>query len=373
MPASITFVDDAAALAPALDDVTDDVLGVDVERADSDRYHRRAALVQVGDAGACVLLDPLAIPDPTPLRPLFRERLVVLHALENDVEPLEALGLELPNVADTGVAAAMLGMPTGLTNLLEEVLGVELDTDKDRYQRADWEKRPLSQGMVDYAAGDVLHLPALWRAMQQRLDEAGRWDWYEQELQATIELARTDTRDWTRTKGVGRLDPRGRAVLRALWEERERICVTQDVAPNRLIHDKVLLALAEEPVDDVGELLRRGQRRKGPLKDHAEELYGALRRGLEAEPEEKDDARRMTEEDRAAFDALRRRRSRTARQVGLDAGVLCPGRMLRDAVAASPSDPETFAAAAGLRPWQQELLLEDLWSTYRSTLEEAAG
>lgn len=373
MPASITFVDDADALAPALDDVTDDVLGVDVERADSDRYHRRAALVQVGDAGACVLLDPLAVPEPASLVPLFEQRLVVLHALENDVEPLEALGLPLPHVADTGVAAALLGMPTGLTNLLQDVLGIELDTDKDRYQRADWEQRPLSQGMVEYAAGDVLHLPALWRAMRQLLDEAGRWEWYEQELQATLELARTDTRDWTRTKGVGRLDPRGRAVLRSLWEERERICVTQDVAPNRLIHDKVLLALAEEPAEGVGELVRRGRRRRGPLADHAQELYEALQRGLEAEPEEKDDARRMTDEDRAAFDALRRRRSRTAEELDLDAGVLCPGRMLREAVAAAPGDPGTFAAAAGLRPWQQELLLDDLWATYRGALEEAAG
>lgn len=371
MDPTIAYVDDVAALAPELGRVRDDVVGVDVERADSDRYFRRAALIQVGDGAHCVLVDPLAVDDLTPLGEMLAGRTCVLHAVENDVVPLDAAGVTPPEMHDTGVAAALLGLPIGLGPLLEEVLGITLDTDKERYQRADWEARPLSEGMQEYAAGDVFHLPALWRELGGRLEEAGRYAWYEQELAATITNARADTRAWTRTKGAGRLDARARAILRELWQEREAIAREHDIAPNRLLHDRTLLSLAEDPAGDARELVRRNQRRTSPLGDHVDRILAAQQRGVDGGAHERPAAgRRMTDEDRAAYDAMRRRRAGIAEDLGLEAGVLCPSRMLWDAVTAEPSDAGQLAAAAGLRPWQAELLADELWDAYAGEFEE---
>lgn len=238
-PGEIVFVDDPDALARALARIPADVVGVDVERADADRYFRRAALVQVGDAGRCVLVDPLAVERLDALDRFLAGRTAVLHAVENDLEPLAATGVEPARVADTAVAAAVLGLPTGLGPLLQEILGVALSPDKERFQRADWERRPLPEDMAAYAAGDVFHLPLLWERLADRLDTAGRRPWYDQELAATVERAAEDRRDWTRTRGAGRLGPQARAVLRELWEERERIGREHDIAPNRLLQDLV--------------------------------------------------------------------------------------------------------------------------------------
>lgn len=371
---TIAYVDDPASLRRELAAVRDDVVGVDVERADSDRYFRRAALIQVGDDRHCVLVDPLAVEDLGLLHEMLSARTCVLHAIENDVVPLDAAGVTPPEVQDTAVAAAMLGLPIGLGPLLGDVLGIALDTDKDRYQRADWEARPLSDGMREYAAGDVFHLPALWRELRRRLEDAGRLGWYEQELVATVDNARTDNRDWTRTKGAGRLDGRGRAVLRALWEEREAIAREFDIAPNRLLHDRTLLSLAEDPAADPREIVRRNQRRSSPLADHADRVFAAQQRGVEApEDERSTEGRRMGDEDRAAYDAMRRRRARVAGDLGLDAGVLCPSRTLWDAVTADPSDAEELCAAAGLRPWQVDLLADELWDAYTSAFQDPSA
>jgi hypothetical protein len=62
--------------------------------------------------------------------------------------------------------------------------------------------------------------------------------------------------------------------------------------------------------------------------------------------------------------ALRRRRTRLARDLELDPGFCCPSRQLRAAVTADPEDADAFADAAGLRPWQREQLLDELWATY---------
>ena len=370
MSQQIELVDDPAQLQAALAPLDDHLVGLDVERADSDRYFRRAALVQVGDADRCILVDPLAIPEPTALDELCADRLVVLHAIENDIEPMDRLGVGMPHVADTAVAAALLSLPIGLGDLLEAVLGIELDTDKSKYQRADWEQRPLSQGMKEYAAGDVLHLPALWEELAARLRDAGRTSWYEQELAATIEQARADTRHWERTKGSGRLGPEERSTLHALWDARESLCRAHDIAPNRLLHDKTLLSLAQDPPATPDELVRRDPRRSGgPVTEHAVALCEALQLGLEAPPEPRKESRRWDDDQRRAYDALRRRRTRMARALDLDPGFCCPSRQLRAAVSAEPATIEEFADAADLRPWQREQLGAELWSVYVEHLD----
>lgn len=371
MSQQIQLVDDPAELASALDALDDELVGVDVERADSDRYYRRAALVQVGDADRCILVDPLAIPEPTALDELCTDRLVVLHAIENDLEPMERLGVTMPQVADTAVAAAFLDLPIGLGDLLNAVLGIELDTNKSKYQRADWERRPLSDGMKEYAAGDVLHLPALWDELAERLIDVGREEWYRQELLATVELARTNTRHWERTKGSGKLDPEQRSTLHVLWDMREALCQTHDIAPNLLLHDKTLVSLVQEPPASADELVNRDPRRKnGPVTDHADALFEALELGMEAPPEPREQQRRWDEAQRHAYDALRKRRSELARALNLDPGFCCPSRQLRAGISADPETFAEFAEAADLRPWQQEQLGAELWDVYTDHIED---
>ena len=372
-PPSVTFVDDTARVLASLEQVDGEVVGVDVERADADRYFRRAALVQVGVAGHCVLLDAVVLPQLPGLDALLDDdHLAVLHAVENDLEPLARLGVRPSRIADTAIAAAMLGLPTGLSRLLDQVLGVELTSDKESFQRADWEQRPLSEGMASYAAGDVIHLPELWSALAARLDETGRYGWYEEELAATIAHADADTRDWTRVKGSGSLDPRQRALLRVLWEAREAQARAHDIAPNRLVHDDVLRDLAVDPPRTESQLVRRSPRRRGLLREHVTPLFAAVEAGLAADPIVKPRSSRWTENERATFDALRACRAAIAEEQGLAPGVLCPSKVLWEAVAGDPEDGAQLCALAGLRRWQTDLLAIPLWEAYVASREQEA-
>jgi ribonuclease D len=369
----IRLVTDPADAAEALADITDPIVGVDVERSDGGRYFRGAALVQVGAGERCVALDPLAMADLSPLARFLRPRLAVLHAIENDLDPLDDEAVILAgdgedaheHVADTAIAAALLGLPTGLDTLLAEVLGVELTGDKERFQRADWTQRPLGDAMLAYAAGDVVHLPGLWAALDARLDDAARPGWYEQELAETVTTSREQERSWRRTRGAGRLDGHGRAVLRELWEQREAIARDEDVAPQLVARDDALVELASDPPDSMGVLSRSGLRGR-QVRAYGQRLLDAARRGS-SRPDEPSltGLRRATDEDRAAQNRMRKARARVAREVGIDPGVLCPSRVLTDAVLSDPEEPEELCDAAGLRPWQRELLRDELWDAFR--------
>jgi ribonuclease D len=371
---TITFVDEPARVRAALAAVDVEVVGVDVERADADRYFRRAALIQVGADHHCVLLDAVTLPALPELGALLdADHLAVLHAAENDLEPLANLGVRPARIADTAIAAALLGLPTGLSKLLAELLGVELSNEKESFQRADWEQRPLPADMAAYAAGDVIHLPALWAVLAARLDDTGRRGWYDEELATTLDQSGTDTREWTRVKGAGRLDPRQRAVLRALWEAREAEARAHDIAPNRLVHDDVLRDLAIDPPRTPAQLVRRSPRRRSLLREHADELFAAVEDGLATDPIAKPPSARWSETERAIFDALRTRRAAIAEEHGLQAGVLCPSKVLWAAVDGAPVDGRELCELAGLRDWQTELLAEPLWEAYVAARDHPAA
>ena len=341
-----------------LDAVDSDLVGVDVERADADRYWRHPALIQLGVDGVVVLVDPLDVLDLTPLAAFLRDRTVVLHAMDNDVAPLASVGIDLARIEDTAVAAAMLGLPTGLEALLGQQLGIRFTGDKQRMQRADWSRRPLPEPMLEYAATDVADLGRLWLTLRTGLEAAGRWDWYVQERDAVRALPPLEERRaWTRLRGLGRLDRRSQTRARQLWQVRETLARDTDTAPGRIVSDRVLLDLAGAPVTDPAQLRRAGVRRQAARRFGAQ-LLDALREGDDAEPVRRR-GRRFDDRERALVDELRARRTRVAEQVDLDPGVLCPNRALEQAVAAAPTTADELRDALDLRPWQWALLADE--------------
>lgn len=370
----IHFVDRPDDVGAALSRVDTAVIGIDVERADAHRYHRRAALVQVGQGDNCVLFDAVALDELAALNDfLDDERVAVLHAADNDLVPLARLGVLPDRIADTAVAAALLGLPTGLETLLADFLDVTIEGDKSAFQRADWEQRPLPDDMAAYAAGDVVHLPELWSLLADRLEDQGRTTWYEQELVARIERMESDDRSWRKVKRIGRMSDEQRTIVRVVWEAREELARTHDLAPNHLLRDDAIVRIALDPPTTEAALLRRAQRRHPPIRDHVAALLEAVARGRNAEPESTrpDGQRPMSDVDRAAIDALRKARAEVAEQLGIDAGVLCPARPLASAVMSDPEDAAALCREAELRPWQAELLAEPLWDAYRATIDQA--
>ena len=355
----LVLADTQDGLASALSSLdTLSAVGVDVERADWDRYYRAAALIQVGGQGLVVVVDPLSVSDLSLLDGFLADRLCVFHALENDLEPLATLGVKPSQLADTAIAAALLGLPTGLETLLRDILGIELTVEKSAMQRADWEARPLTPEMLDYAAGDVADLPELWQVLWDRLDEAGRTSWYTQELETLLaQPSAPERRDWTRTKGAGRLDSAGRARLRRVWLAREQLARSTDTAPGRIAQDAILVDLAGTPPSGTRELGRRGLRRQA-VRDFGAALVEALNGVDSPTPEPARRQRPVTDADRTAAEKLRALRADIAAEIGLDPGVLCPSRTLMTALLTDPESPDELRDALGVRPWQWELLGE---------------
>src|SRR5439155_24143684 len=109
----------------------------------------------------------------------------------------------------TRVAAQLMGIRAfGLAALLERFFGVRLDK---KHQRADWSMRPLTKGMLDYAALDTMYLPELRDRLKEALEGAGRWTWAREEftrLESTQWDPAADETAFLRMKGARDLNRR---------------------------------------------------------------------------------------------------------------------------------------------------------------------
>jgi ribonuclease D len=341
---------------------TEPLLAVDTEAASFHRHRDRVYLLQLSSRSETAVVDPLAVDNLAPLGEVLADPSVevVFHDADYDLRLLrQEYGLSASNLFDTRVAAQLLNEPcVGLAALLEKYLGVHLDK---RYQRADWSARPLSPEMLEYAAADTHHLPALRDILRDRLSQMGRLGWAEEEFELLAGVRwsapATDEPAYLRMKGAKALDGRGLAVLRELFQWRDELAQRTDRAAFRILNNEPMLSMAKAPPADLAAL--KEVRGVGPeqAERRGKDILAAVRKGL-AIPE--CDLPRMPRPPRrpqdpayeARVERLKTIRNQLALRYGLAAGVLCSNGTLEAIARVNPSSVEEMTGIRELRRWQ---------------------
>jgi ribonuclease D len=222
-------------------------LALDAERASGYRYTQRAYLVQMRRAGAgTALIDPIAVPDLSPIQRATDGVEWILHAATQDLPCLAEVSLRPSALFDTELAGRLLGRErVSLAALVESELGQVIEKG---HGATDWSVRPLTAAQLRYAALDVELLIELRDVMAAALADAGKAEIARQEFTALLDFVPRDRGEepWRRTSGIHKVrKPRALAVVRALWEERDALARERDVAPGRLLPDASIVAAAQ--------------------------------------------------------------------------------------------------------------------------------
>ena len=233
-------------------------LAIDTEFVSERRYQAQLCLVQVAvpdarapDGVRTDVLDPLDEHRALDHRPLARVLAdpaveVVMHAGRQDVAILRRTWeTEVTRVFDTQVAAGFLGFGNqeGYESLVRSTLGVRLKGGEG-FTR--WDRRPLTNQQLAYAADDARLLLALGEAMERDLAARGRLEWAREECRLVegSDDERTPERAYERLPKLGRLDGPGRAAAHRLCSWRERLAREMDRPPPYVVPDQALVELA---------------------------------------------------------------------------------------------------------------------------------
>lgn len=343
-------------------------IALDTEAASYHRFFDRIYLVQVSSAGETGIIDPLAVSHLDAVgRWLADPKIeVTFHDADYDLRVLDRdYGYHGRNVFDTKIAAQLLGEPAvGLASLLEKHFGIKVDK---KLQRADWSRRPLTDEMIEYAASDTRHLLPLRDELERRLREAGRLAWAQEEF-ARLEQVRWNPANgndqaFMRLKGAKALSGRSLAVLRAIYAWRERKARSLDRAPFRVLGNDALVAVARSVPTTRAGLTRVKGFPHSATRRYADELLETVKEGL-ATPESdypKAERSKRPKKDPVVEERLQRLkllRNRTAKDLGIHPGVLCPNGTLHAIARAGPEEQEALRQIGELRHWQRDAVGE---------------
>ncbi len=277
-------------------------LGIDTEFMSEGRYRAELCLIQIAvddpsspTGTRIIMIDGLAGADVAPLAALMGDPAIeiVLHAGRQDVAILRRVwGTEVTNIFDTQIAAGFAGgsAQAGYGNLLGAILGRRVGKTAS-YTR--WDARPLTSEQLSYAAEDVAHLLELADELQRRLTETGRLEWAREECRR-LEQA-TDERDpdtaWERLPRVNQLDPRSRAVARALAAWRERTAASEDRPVGSVIADPPLIELAKRHPSSLDALEQIRGLHGSTIRRRGRSIIEAIEAGLKSPPIPRDEPR----------------------------------------------------------------------------------
>ncbi len=328
------------------------VCAIDTEADSLHRYRESLCLIQFTAGAECVLIDPLAIEDLSPLDEYLRDATVWMHGADYDMTMLKReFGVLPETVYDTQIGARLLGVQKfGLGNLVEHYFDIVLSKSS---QKADWGKRPLSDKMVDYALNDVRYLMEMGDIIVNQLKEKGRYEWFTESCESAREkvATRDDSKEeqW-RISGSGKLDPYGLACLRALWNWRDKEAESWDkpsfmVAPNRvLIEWSQILAdkhKVDLPAHFRGDRVKRFKETLAILQDLPKSEWPARPVSIRRKRDREFDDR---------VDTLIAKRNKGAEGIGIE-GSLIASRSVLEAIAADESEPAEL-----LMKWQIDLM-----------------
>lgn len=354
------------------------IVAVDTESNSLYVYREQVCMVQFSTGEGDFLVDPLALPDLSPLGEVFSSAQIekVFHAAEYDLICLRRdFGFEFNNLFDTMVAARILGWEAvGLGSILEQSFGVHVDK---RQQRADWGQRPLPAQLLDYARMDTHFLIELRNRLEAELHQRGLWTLAQEDfkrlscLKAIDGDGRTPAEDesagcW-RISGAYDLSSQQAAILMELCRYRDQKARQVNRPLFKVINDNTLLAIATQQPRGLDELGRLPGMSPGQVRRHGSGLLQAVQRGQKAAPLFPPRAPRPDERFSDRLEALRRWRKNTGLEMGMGSDVVLPRDLLFSLAEQNPGQPEKLAELLNDVPWRMEHFGSQILEVLRRT------
>lgn len=326
---------------------------IDTEADSLHSYREKLCLIQLACGEEKVIIDPLSIPDLSPLVKWLQEVEIWMHGADFDMTLMKRTWDLIPErIFDTQAAARLCGEKQfGLAYLVESVFGVKLSKQS---QRADWGKRPLSARMIEYALNDVHYIFELADRFVARLRELGREEWFLESCQdareTVLKRPTADREEQWRISGCGKLRPCGLNYLRALWQWRDAEAQRMDRPAFKVTGNLDLLNWAEA-LENGGDADLHG---RFPPPFHRR-FHKAVRDAREAPqtswPQRPPRLRydRNPEAERQ-FEVLKEKRDRLGRELDLDPSLIA-SRASLEAVSFQPERADEL-----FLQWQRRLM-----------------
>lgn len=341
-------------------------LAIDTEFVRTRTFFPRLGLIQVSDGNETCLIDPLAISSLETLEDVLQAPKVikVLHSCGEDLEVFYHRFGTIPHpLFDTQIGAAFAGVGNslGYSRLVHETFSVDLPKEETR---SNWLKRPLTEAQMIYAALDVAYLLPLFHRLRKELQQLGRVDWMDQEIQQLSDPERflPDPEEVFRKFAHPAMSPIELAALKALSAWREKEARQRDLPRNFVLPQKALIEIAKKRPSTQAQLEQLRILKPHELRRFSESVLGILHEVDKVPREELPEKIRRPRDltpHRSQVERFRAALAKKAKKLGM-APELIANRKTAEAIWRRRIEGAQPVVPRAITPWRQRILAEVL-------------
>lgn len=345
-------------------------LSVDTESNSLYVYREQVCLVQISVNDEDTLIDTLALPDLSPLAPIFANprQEKIFHAAEYDIICLKRdYGFEIANLFDTMLSSRILGEPAfGLASLLSSRLGIEVDK---KYQRANWGIRPLPGPMLEYARLDSHYLQALRDILFQELKERNLLDLALEDFRLECDVSarnqQPNSPSWWKVAGAAEISPSEASILQALCDFREGLAARKNVPPFKIMSNELMVNLAKTPPEKMSDLNDFHGFSQYMLQNFGNALIKTILNARELPPLQRPVKPRPDDRFLRRLDALKDWRKLKGKELKVESDVILPREILETIAAENPASMQQLHSLMARIPWRYQHFGKDIFTVLR--------
>ncbi len=255
-----SFIDSAEGLGALLGRWSEE--GVNVVAMDFEEesnlhcYGEHLCTIQLYDRRNYYILDALAlskVPEGLNLIKAFLEGPVekIMFACQSDASiARKTLSIQLDSIFDVRVIAMALGFNGNLTTLIQRNLGLEVESTsmKKRYQTANWMRRPIPKGQIEYALGDVQYLfelkDSLVAEMQEKLPR-GKQKQLLYDMKKCAVQKNPERPGWEKICNFKLLAPEEKIYIKHFFLARDALARKANVPATRILEKHLIVSMAK--------------------------------------------------------------------------------------------------------------------------------
>lgn len=214
-------------------------------------YGEKLCLIQIYDGERYFIIDPLKIDDNEIIKTLSNPKIIkYMYGVESDRSLIyQQYGIKLNNIYDQKILVDVLNFEkNGLGDVINILFGVEIKS-KTKYQKYNWQKRPLDKDAIKYALSDVKYLFEINNLLMERILKENKVN----DLITRIIKRDFDTNKKRMPKIFNRkefkdLSENDKKIFTKIYEVREHFAKPLDIPPHNILENTVLFDIVNQKV-----------------------------------------------------------------------------------------------------------------------------
>jgi ribonuclease D len=214
-------------------------------------YGNKLCLIQVYDKKMFYIIDPFKISSEEMIK-FFADKKIIkyMYGAGSDIKLIyDQYKIKIQSVYDLQLLVDVLDVsPKSLDMVVRNILNIDLNYDKKKYQMYNWAKRPLPKDTVEYALSDVKYLFDLHDTLRNRINAENLIDSLIEKMIKTdydFEL-RDNMPALFKSKPYQGLSENKKVLLKAIYDIREETGKKYDIPSSQIISREDMFKLTDD-------------------------------------------------------------------------------------------------------------------------------